>query len=81
MGTQRSTRVSVACNGSGTLNRMVVGRFVSLYVLWVETIRIRRAEGCGPPDAANVRNDGYHFNTSMNLKLGSSKVAYNFVIH
>ena len=69
IGTQRSTRVSVACNGSGTLNRMVVGRFVSLYVLWVETIRIDRAEGCGPPDAANARNDGHHFHMSMNLEI------------
>jgi len=29
--------------------QMVVGRFVYLYVLWVETICIPRAKGCGPP--------------------------------
>jgi len=29
-------------------------------VVWVETIRIPRAEGCGRPDGANVRSDGCH---------------------
>jgi len=39
-------------------------------VLWVETIRIPRAEGCGPPGGADVCNRGYHFNMlSMNLEI------------
>jgi len=39
----------------------VAGRFVSSVVPWVETIRERRAEGCGLPGGAEVCNDWYRF--------------------
>jgi len=43
----------------------------------VETIRISRAEGCGPWGGANVDNDRYHCNMWITWKLGTNKIAYN----
>jgi len=44
------------------------GRFVCLYCSRIETIRIPRAEGRGPPDGDGVKNDEYRFNISTNLE-------------
>ena len=38
-----------------SLASTAVGRFVFLYVLWVETIRIPRAYGCRPSGGASIR--------------------------
>jgi len=65
--------------GSSLCLAGVMGRFVYLYLLWVETIRIRRADGCGPPDRANACNDGYHFDMSMNFKIRPQQSCTNTI--
>jgi len=56
-----------ACSTRGRLGSWDVS-YTSI-VHWVETIRITHAEGRGRPGGANVRNHGYHFNMSINLKI------------
>jgi len=38
-------------------------------VSWVETIRVPRAEGRGPPGGADECNVNYHFNVSINWEI------------
>ena len=49
-------------------------------LLGVETIRIPRAEECGPPGEANACNDKYHLNMSRNLvtrrRQNNSRIVY-----
>jgi len=53
------------------------GRFVCLYCSRIETIRIPRAEGRGPPDGAGVKTTSIALIYRQTWKLGACKVAYN----